>query len=182
MRTKVTGKKGMQNCLSKKGTTKILDASTVPRIFFLLNGEVRLNGESIRNEILHKQTFALLPAGSSIHMEVLADAYYSLVYCHSFRNIYNKEYLKRIKENSAILYPPFGILPIRGTLNKLLHKSMAYMDDEFLESPIFDALFTLMRTLYTTEELTSIFHQFNVTQTQTTLQKVYDLLYNQNYP
>jgi len=177
LRTPQIVKKGMQNGHSKKGTTKIFEACTIPRLFFLLSGEVELNGEGIRKKALHKQTFTLLPTDISIYIEVLDDACYSLVHCHPFRNIHNKEYLKRIKGNNTIAYPPFSILPIRKTLNKLLHRSMIYMDDELSESPIFDALFTLMRTLYTTEELASIFHQFKISQTQMTIQRFSELSY-----
>lgn len=152
-----TTKKGMLSCQMAKGVNKLLEACTVPRLFFLLKGKAQLSGESCETHTIHKQTFTLLPPGNNIHMEVLTDIYYILVYCHPFSNMNNKEYIERIKKYHTQPYPPLANLPIRGTLGTLLHSYKTYMNEELLHSPLFDALFVLMRALYTPEELATVF-------------------------
>jgi len=142
------------------GRTEPLDSSDSYRLFFLLKGRVRLNGGGYDNYPVYEKEFILLPPRTAIACRTEEDSRYVLLGCTGLKSKGNVACYERLKERSDADGGSISCLtlPIRERLDGVLNSFAAYPVERSQHQAIFDAVFILLRVLYTEEELLLMLH------------------------
>ena len=141
----------------KNGCSDELPGSGNYRLFFLLEGAVRLKVGNDDEYLLDSGEFTLLPPGCSIVCSALVYSGYVVINCNRIKVDSNVSYLDELKKEGDKGITPCRQLPIRGRFLKVLRDFEYYPVSENMYPSLYDILFIYMRILYSKEELLSFF-------------------------
>ncbi|NDV84937.1 hypothetical protein [Bacteroides sp. 51] len=131
-----------------------LGSSRNYRLFFLLNGKVRLEGNEWDSCQVHGQQLLLLSPQCEISCGAFEKSKYVTVNCTGLQSWHNRCYLEELKR---YVYSgqelTFSTLPLHEKLKKLLSGFTAYTNNEYQYLEIYDTVFVVLRLLYTNEEM-----------------------------
>ena len=142
----------------KGGRTESLGNSGHYRLFFLLKGRVHLYSGGYDKYLLYRKEFILLPAGASITCRIEEDSRYVVLNCTGLMSKGNVIYFERLRKHADGGVISCLTLPIRDRLNEVLSSFAAYPVERNQHQTIYDAMFILLRLLYTEEELLLMLH------------------------
>jgi hypothetical protein len=142
----------------KNGCSDELPGSGNYRLFFLLEGAVRLKVGNDDEYLLGNGEFTLLPPGCSIVCSALVCSGYVIINCNRIKIGSNVSYLDELKKEGDKEITPCRQLPIRGRFMKVLTDFEYYPVSESMYPSLYDILFIYMRILYSKEELLSFLH------------------------
>ena len=142
----------------KNGCSDELPGSGNYRLFFLLEGAVRLKVGNDDEYLLGNGEFTLLPPGCSIVCSALVCSGYVIIKCNRIKIGSNVSYLDELKKEGDKEITPCRQLPIRGRFMKVLTDFEYYPVSESMYPSLYDILFIYMRILYSKEELLSFLH------------------------
>lgn len=148
--------KPLYSCL-RNGCTEQAGTPEHYRLFFLLKGEVHLKTAVGGDFLLYSQELILLPAGTDISCLALNDAGYIIINCDRFKSGGNMSYWEKLKEYADEKANLHGAFPLRDKLGKALGDFASYSVRENGFISVYDAIFVVMRMLYTPEEMFTLF-------------------------
>ena len=142
----------------RNGCSDELSGSGNYRLFFLLEGTVRLKVGNDGEYLLGSGEFTLLPPGCSITCFALSGSGYVVINCNRIKVDSNVSYLEELKKDAGKGITPCRQLPIRGRFMKVLTDFEYYPVSESMYPSLYDILFIYMRILYSKEELLSFLY------------------------
>lgn len=142
----------------KAGCTEQAGTPDNYRLFFLLEGKVLLKADGKGGYLLCEKEFILLPAGMDISCLAMNDAGYVVINCIPFKSSGNSSYWEKLKGCTDTKVASVGPMPFREGLGRALGDFASYSvhENDFLS--VYDAIFVIMRMLYTPKEMFSLFH------------------------
>ena len=141
----------------KDGCSNEMTGSDTYRLFFLLEGNVRLKIDNGSDYLLGNGEFTLLPPGCSIVCSALARSGCVIINCNRIKIASNVSFWEELKNDAGKEITPCRQLPIRGRFLKVLRDFEYYPVSENMYLSLYDILFIYMRILYSKEELLSFF-------------------------
>ena len=131
-----------------------LGASRNYRLFFLLNGKVRLEGGESGTRQVYGQRLVLLSPQCEISCGAFEKSRYVAINCTELQSQHNRYYLEELKRRiHSGQEVTFSTLPLHEKLKKLLSGFTAYANNEYQYAEIYDTVFVVLRLLYTHEEM-----------------------------
>lgn len=140
----------------KRGRIEHFTGSEHYRLFFLLEGKVFLKGLGFGKYILYPQEFMLLPSGSNISCGAAQEAKYVVLNCTGLKSEGNIAYLEELKMYTSEQQSGFISLPIHNKLKRILKSFCNYTDKDDSYPSIYDAVFIVLRSLYSEKEMLSL--------------------------
>lgn len=150
-------KNGMICYEQSKGRVEYIGSSNHHRLFFLLDGKMILKGTGLGRVLLDKREFILLPPGCNISCMTLSSSNHVILNCTNFQISGNVSFMRHLKDVPLLQMPQNTGLPIHEKLGRVLKGFFAYSMDDSYYSTVYDAIFLLMRSCYTVEELATLF-------------------------
>lgn len=139
------------------GCVEHIDCRNNHRLFFLLEGRVCLEGGDCGKYPLCGKEFVLLPVGMPIACRVAEQSRYAVLDCTGLKNRSNVSYMEELRGYAGGIAPSHISLPIRGGLDAVLESFSAYVK-HIRHRTFYDAVFTLLRLLYSPREMFLLLH------------------------
>lgn len=142
---------------AKASCVEHIDCNENCCLFFLLEGQVCLEGAGYGKHSLCGKEFILLPAGAPIACRVAEQSRYAVLNCTGLKNRNNVSYLEKLRGYAGAIAPSYNSLPIRGGLDVVLDSFSVY-SEHAQHRTIYDAVFILLRLLYSPKEMLLLLH------------------------
>lgn len=139
-----------------KGREERIPESSHYRLLFLLKGKALLKNGTDQEWLLHEQQFIMLPPGYIICNTFEISRYFA-VECTELKSERNLSYAEELKAAVRDCEPVYPALPIGEKLEKILKGFILYGADTYRYPAIYDAIFIILRSFYTTGEMEALF-------------------------